>query len=358
MPTPAVSLTVVLPVRNAEPYIGAALTSLVHNARPDFEFVVVDDGSTDAHRGDHRRVPQRRCRRCRSCGTRPGGRAGRRPQRRARPRAAAATSPTSTATTGWRAAISPTSSTRSTGWVSTSSASTTCRTPPAAGCCTARREARHGVTLDPRSGILPVDRRTMVDYPYAWAGVYRRSLGDLLRFPAGLHTAEDRPWIWRLHREAASYAVVPLAGLFYRRQVANSLTQTGDRRQLDVFDAYEMVFDQLHGQPEWQQKACRQFLSIVAHHLTRLGAAAADAARRAGGPHPPRAGRAAPRAAARGAHDAGARRAAAPLPARRGAQGRAGMTQVFYASTLFGAATLVGRDRLRRLRPARRTSGC
>ena len=130
-------------------------------------------------------------------------------------------------------------------------------------------EARHGVTLDPRSGILPVDRRTMVDYPYAWAGVYRRSLGDLLHFPAGLHTAEDRPWIWRLHREAASYAVVPLAGLFYRRQVANSLTQTGDRRQLDVFDAYELVFEQLHGQPQWQQKACRQFLSIVAHHLTR-----------------------------------------------------------------------------------------
>jgi hypothetical protein len=123
------------------------------------------------------------------------------------------------------------------------------------------------VVLDPRSGILPATRRTMVDYPYAWAGVYRRELGPLLRFPSGLHTAEDRPWIWRLHREAGSYAVVSLAGVFYRRLVANSLTQIGDARQLHFLDAFSLVLDQVAGEPVLQPKAVRQFLAVLAHQI-------------------------------------------------------------------------------------------
>lgn len=58
------------------------------------------------------------------------------------------------------------------------------------------------VVGDPRGGILPASRATSVDYPYAWAGMYHRRLLDrgLLHFTDGLRTAEDRPWIWRLHR--------------------------------------------------------------------------------------------------------------------------------------------------------------
>lgn len=58
------------------------------------------------------------------------------------------------------------------------------------------------VVGDPRAGILPSSRATSVDYPYAWAGMYHRRLLDrgLLHFTDGLRTAEDRPWIWRLHR--------------------------------------------------------------------------------------------------------------------------------------------------------------
>ncbi len=41
------TLSVVLPVKNAQPYIGTALTSLARNARSDYEFVVIDDGSDD-----------------------------------------------------------------------------------------------------------------------------------------------------------------------------------------------------------------------------------------------------------------------------------------------------------------------
>jgi hypothetical protein len=107
----------------------------------------------------------------------------------------------------------------------------------------------------------------MVDYPYAWAGIYRRELGDLLAFPGHLHTAEDRPWIWRLHREARSFAVVSLAGIFYRRMVPSSLTQIGDERQLHFFDAFELVFKQIEDEHDLLPKAVRTFCALLAHHL-------------------------------------------------------------------------------------------
>ncbi|TLP59557.1 glycosyltransferase family 2 protein [Microbispora triticiradicis] len=125
-------------------------------------------------------------------------------------------------------------------------------------------QPRRGVVLDPRESILPAGLKTMVDYPYAWAGIYRRELGDLLAFPSGLHTAEDRPWIWRLHRLARSYAVVSLAGLFYRRGLPASLTQIGDERQLHFFDAYDIVLDET--EPRYLPKAARNLCALLAHH--------------------------------------------------------------------------------------------
>lgn len=125
-------------------------------------------------------------------------------------------------------------------------------------------QPRRGVVLDPRESILPAGLKTMVDYPYAWAGIYRRELGDLLAFPSGLHTAEDRPWIWRLHRLARSYAVVSLAGLFYRRGLPASLTQIGDERQLHFFDAYDIVLDE--AEPRYLPKAARNLCALLAHH--------------------------------------------------------------------------------------------
>lgn len=126
-------------------------------------------------------------------------------------------------------------------------------------------EPRRNVVLDPRDAILPSAAKTMVDYPYAWAGIYRRDLGDLLAFPQGLHTAEDRPWIWRLHQEARSFAVVSLAGLFYRRGVPTSLTQIGDERQLHFFDAYDLILDEV--EPRFLPKAARNLCALLAHHV-------------------------------------------------------------------------------------------
>ncbi|WP_406007122.1 glycosyltransferase [Streptomyces sp. NBC_00637] len=133
-------------------------------------------------------------------------------------------------------------------------------------------EGRRHTPLDPRSSILPVDDTTMVDYPYAWAGVYHRRLLDrgMLRFHDGLRTAEDRPWIWDLHRRAHSYVVAGLHGVFYRRGVATSLTQIGDVRQLDFFRSFDLVLAELADDPEADRlrgKALRNFCVVIAHQL-------------------------------------------------------------------------------------------
>src|SRR5690606_4721383 len=100
--------------------------------------------------------------------------------------------------------------------------------------------------------ILPAHRTTSVDYAYAWAGVYHRRLVErgLLHFTDGLRTAEDRPWIWRLHREAESFALSGLLGVFYRRGLPSSLTQIGDARQLDFVRAFDQVVEETVRDPE------------------------------------------------------------------------------------------------------------
>ncbi|MEU6239738.1 glycosyltransferase family 2 protein [Streptomyces sp. NPDC047024] len=131
---------------------------------------------------------------------------------------------------------------------------------------------RRGVVLRPRDAILPADRTTSVDYAYAWAGVYHRRLLDrgLLHFTDGLRTAEDRPWIWKLHREAESFAVVSRLGVFYRRGVASSLTQIGDVRQLDFVRAFDQVVEETARDTDAAlllPKAVRTYCAIIAHHL-------------------------------------------------------------------------------------------
>ena len=132
---------------------------------------------------------------------------------------------------------------------------------------------RRNEVLNPREAILPADRSTSVDYAYAWAGAYHRRLLDkgLLHFTDGLRTAEDRPWIWKLHREAESFAVVSLLGVFYRRGVASSLTQIGDARQLDFIRAFDQVIEETAADPDADRllpKAVRTYCAIMAHHLS------------------------------------------------------------------------------------------
>jgi hypothetical protein len=133
-------------------------------------------------------------------------------------------------------------------------------------------EHRRDVVLGARDGILPLDDFSMVDYPYAWAGIYDRRLADdgLLTFPGKLHTAEDRPWIWRLHLHAATFAVVSLHGYFYRRDVGTSLTNVGDARQLQFLDAFELVLDEVRAEHDadlYLPKAIRSYCAIIVHQV-------------------------------------------------------------------------------------------
>ncbi|MFJ7177079.1 glycosyltransferase family 2 protein [Streptomyces massasporeus] len=132
---------------------------------------------------------------------------------------------------------------------------------------------RRWEVFSPREAILPAHRSTSVDYAYAWAGAYHRRLVDkgLLHFTDGLRTAEDRPWIWKLHREAESFAVVSLLGVFYRRGVASSLTQIGDVRQLDFIRAFDQVIEETAADRDAHRllpKAVRTYCAIIAHHLS------------------------------------------------------------------------------------------
>ncbi|OON74384.1 glycosyltransferase family 2 protein [Streptomyces tsukubensis] len=136
-------------------------------------------------------------------------------------------------------------------------------------------EGRRSVVLSPRDSILPADRSTSVDYAFAWAGIYHRRLLDagVLRFTDGLRTAEDRPWIWQLHRTAESFAVVGLLGVFYRRGVASSLTQIGDVRQLDFIRAFDQVVRETAADRDAATllpKAVRTYCAIISHHLNSI----------------------------------------------------------------------------------------
>lgn len=145
-------------------------------------------------------------------------------------------------------------------------------------------QARRNVVLDPRASILPANDSTMVDYPYAWAGMFDRSLehDGLLSFPEGLHTAEDRPWIWDLFLKAGAYAVIDAPTLCYRRAVATSLTATYDRRQLDILPALRRTFDSVEADRDaasYLPKLTRTTLALIAHHVSRSGRMAADVRR-------------------------------------------------------------------------------
>ncbi|MEV5040775.1 glycosyltransferase family 2 protein [Microbacterium sp. LMI1x-1-1.1] len=137
--------------------------------------------------------------------------------------------------------------------------------------------AWRGRAVSPREAILPADETTMVDYPYAWAGMFHRRILDqgLAHFEPGLFTAEDRPWIWRLHLRAASFAVVDAPAILYRRGVTTSLTQVLDRRQLDFLPAFAeaiRVVEDDHDADRFLPKIATTTMSVCAYHLFRARA--------------------------------------------------------------------------------------
>ncbi|MEW1633825.1 glycosyltransferase family 2 protein [Streptomyces sp. NPDC093801] len=263
-------LSVVVPFYNVQTYAPDALRSLELNAREDFEFLLVDDRSTDGTPALLERA----------AAALPGAVLLRRERNGG---LATARNTGLDAARGEYVAFLDGDD-----WLAPGHLSRTLAAIEALNCDFVRTDhvqvtgrervvqrvpyGPESVVADPRTGILPASRATAVDYPYAWAGMYHRRLLDrgLLHFTDGLRTAEDRPWIWRLHREAESFAAVGLPGTFYRRGISTSLTQIGDERQLDFIRAFDQVIAETAADRESElliPKAVRTYCAIIAHHI-------------------------------------------------------------------------------------------
>jgi len=264
------TLSVVVPVRDVEPFVADTLESLRRNARPDVEFVVVDDGSCDATPEIVERSGLPGLTLIRS--ERPAGPSAARNRGLAAARGRYLTflDGDDWLAPGYLPAAVEAIAGLGVDFIKTDHVK-------AAGKARSRvrvPEGRRGVALPARSGILPENATTMVDYPTVWSGVYDRRLYDrgLLSFDEDLHTAEDRLWTWRLHLHADTYAAVPLVGVFYRREVAQSLTQVGDERQLQFFDAHDRIRAELAALPDGERylpKLVRTYCALIAFHLDR-----------------------------------------------------------------------------------------
>lgn len=271
-------LSVVLPVRDVEPYVGTTLDSLCRNVQVAaqgghrIEVVVVDDGSVD---GTSDRVAD-------ALPRLPGAVLLRNEQ----PRGLAAARNQGTAVAGgrWLAYLDGDD------WLAPGHLRDMrdamealrvdfvrvdhVRVQGRARSVRRAPEGRRGVVLDPRTSVLPAWAETMVDYPYAWAGAYDVRLRDegLLHFPEHLLTAEDRSVVWGLHLRARSFAVLSSTGICYRRGVPGSLTQVGDRRQLHFLDAYDLVLRDVAADPDAAlllPKVAHQLVAVVLHHLAQ-----------------------------------------------------------------------------------------
>ncbi|MEU0743425.1 glycosyltransferase family 2 protein [Streptomyces sp. NPDC006134] len=263
-------LSVIVPFYNVQQYAPDALRSLRANARDDFEFILVDDCSTDGTPDILARAERELPGAVLVRHERNGGLATARNTGidRARGEYLAFLDGDDWLAPGYYDRLVAVIEKLGCDFVRTDHVQCTGRAR------TVRRvpHGRRNVPLCPRDAILPAHRTTSVDYAYAWAGVYHRRLVDrgLLHFTDGLRTAEDRPWIWKLHREAESFAVTGLLGVFYRRGVASSLTQIGDARQLDFVRAFDQVLRETAEDPDADRllpKAVRTYCAIISHHL-------------------------------------------------------------------------------------------
>ncbi|MFC5957324.1 glycosyltransferase family 2 protein [Streptomyces pratens] len=266
-------LSVVVPMHNVGAFAESTLRSLANNADPDFEFLLVDDCSTDSTP----RVMDRWAKKL------PGARVIRHEKNMGI--AQARNSGIDAATGDYLTFLDGDD------WYGPGHLPELVRSIEELGCDFARTDhvqatgtervirrppARmRNTVMDPRDGIAPPHMETMVDYPFVWAGIYRRHLFDDggMRFATELRTAEDRLWIWRLHLKATSYASLGLHGVFYRRGVATSLTQIKDSRQLDFIPAYDALLRDLSKDPEAERflpKAVRTYCAMIAFHIGKV----------------------------------------------------------------------------------------
>ena len=272
VPSPTPRLSVIVPFYDVAPYVTQTLRSLSRNVFDGVEFLLVDDGSTDATAeilaGAAARLPGARVL------THPDNR-GLSAARNTGLRAAGGDYLTfldgdDFVAAGYYPQLLATIERLGCDMVRTDHVQVHGRTRTVRRVCFGPR----GVVANPRDGIGPANRVTSVDAPNAWSGIYHRRMleSGLLSFDESLTTSEDRPWAWQIHLGAASFAVVDLLGVFYRRGVATSLTQLADERQFAFIAAFDAVIALVAADREadrFMPKAVRTYCAMVVHHLRR-----------------------------------------------------------------------------------------
>ncbi|GAA2456072.1 glycosyltransferase family 2 protein [Streptomyces macrosporus] len=278
-------LSVIVPFHNVQEYAQDTLRSLANNARPGTEFILVDDCSTDATAEilDRavRELPRARL-------LRHEENQGIAQARNTGIEAAEGDYLTFLDGDDWYAPGHLDRLVRSIeelgcDFVRTDHVRSTGRERVVKRAPARKRDA----VLDPRDAIAPPDMETMVDYPFVWAGIYRRGLFDPdgagLRFATHLRTAEDRVFTWQLHLRAKSFATVGLLGVFYRRGITTSLTQIRDARQLDFIPAHDLILAEVGADREAERflpKIVRTYCAMIAFHAAGAQRYEPSAARR------------------------------------------------------------------------------
>ncbi|MGW1157971.1 glycosyltransferase family 2 protein [Streptomyces sp. NPDC002519] len=266
-------LSVIVPMYNVRDYCATALKSLALNARDDFEFIVVDDCSTDGTfeilRREIAKVPggilYQNPRNSGISFTRNAG------LRMARGKYIAFLDGDDWFAPGYLQQLVAAIEHFGCDFVRTDHVRVVGRKRE----IVRSPQAVRNTLLAPIQSIMPANASTMIDYPLVWAGIFDRELlarRGLLFFDEKLRTAEDRMWTWRLHLYTQSYAAVDLAGIFYRRDVSTSLTRIPDERQLDFIPCFERVAQEVSAHP-WgahiMPKVIRTFCAMMAIHLDR-----------------------------------------------------------------------------------------
>lgn len=131
-----------------------------------------------------------------------------------------------------------------------------------------------GTAVRARDYVLPVHRPSVIDFPTAWGGFYRRDFleRNALTFDESLLTAEDRDWWWRVVLADGRMSFEDLNGYRYRRGVLNSLTQIGDERQLHYFDSLDRALPVVTADRDaarFLPKLWRGYLSIILSQYRR-----------------------------------------------------------------------------------------
>lgn len=110
-----------------------------------------------------------------------------------------------------------------------------------------------------------------------WNRVYRRRFVDdnRIRFPSGYY--EDLPWTYPAMFSANSIAILPRVCYYYRQRSHGNILKSVGRRHFDVFEQYRRVFEFIESRPELQQwtpamcgRMVSHFLAILAKGSARL----------------------------------------------------------------------------------------